>query len=426
MPRILFSTLGSLGDLYPLLAVARALRDRGTECLFAVHSDQVPLVDGEGFAVMPNSYTLADFAGSIGLSEDEVIRKTFSDPNFLFRDILPFDLENVARQICAWMGEVDLVATTFQAEAARLAAETAEVPIASLILQPMMVFDPSQPPLIPAMPPVVARPGRVGQLWNRAVLSLGLFTIRMAHGHRVNRVRQALELPKHTGVPWFEPGIAPRLSVGLYPAFLHDHAPDLTPPVTIAGFVPYNGPEAALDPELDAFLDAGTAPIVFTLGSNATFLDQDFYAQSLAAARDLGQRCVLLTGAGWDGTATGDDVIQRDYVPHHLLFERASMIVHHGGIGTFCRAMAAGKPQLIVPFGTDQPDNAARAERMGFARTLPAGAYSVEKASGLIGALLNDANARQAATVVAARMAQSDGPAVAADALLSALTQASR
>ena len=162
MPRILFSTIGSLGDLYPLIAVALALKARGAECIFAVHRDQVPVVEAAGFATMSNSYDLGQFAAELGMSETEVIRKTFRDPNFLFREILPYRLADVVRAIDDWAGEIDMVAATFQAEAARMVAELRGVPIVDLVLQPMMVFDPTQPPLIPGMPPMVRAPAKSG------------------------------------------------------------------------------------------------------------------------------------------------------------------------------------------------------------------------------------------------------------------------
>jgi rhamnosyltransferase subunit B len=45
-------------------------------------------------------------------------------------------------------------------------------------------------------------------------------------------------------------------------------------------------------------------------------------------------------------------------------------VVHHGGIGTTARALAAGTPQLVLPLAWDQPDNAARVCRLGAGRSL--------------------------------------------------------
>jgi UDP:flavonoid glycosyltransferase YjiC (YdhE family) len=47
------------------------------------------------------------------------------------------------------------------------------------------------------------------------------------------------------------------------------------------------------------------------------------------------------------------------------------LLVHHGGIGTTARALDAGVPQVIIPQRFDQPDNAARCERLGVGSVLP-------------------------------------------------------
>lgn len=38
--------------------------------------------------------------------------------------------------------------------------------------------------------------------------------------------------------------------------------------------------------------------------------------------------------------------------------------------GATARGLRAGRPMLILPYNHDQPDNAARAERLGVARTI--------------------------------------------------------
>jgi hypothetical protein len=46
------------------------------------------------------------------------------------------------------------------------------------------------------------------------------------------------------------------------------------------------------------------------------------------------------------------------------------VIVHHGGTGTTFGALAHGVPQVIVPQGADNYDNAAMCERAGMAVVL--------------------------------------------------------
>jgi rhamnosyltransferase subunit B len=44
--------------------------------------------------------------------------------------------------------------------------------------------------------------------------------------------------------------------------------------------------------------------------------------------------------------------------------------VHHGGLGSVSLALAAGTPQIAVPLGHDQHDNAARLERLGVGQAI--------------------------------------------------------
>ena len=45
-------------------------------------------------------------------------------------------------------------------------------------------------------------------------------------------------------------------------------------------------------------------------------------------------------------------------------------MVHHGGIGTTAKCIAADVPQFIVPRSHDQPDNASRIGNLGLGKSL--------------------------------------------------------
>jgi UDP:flavonoid glycosyltransferase YjiC (YdhE family) len=80
----------------------------------------------------------------------------------------------------------------------------------------------------------------------------------------------------------------------------------------------------------------------------------------------LGRRCIVLTKHRHQLPATlPASALHCPFAPFHELFPLCAAVVHHGGIGTTARALASGTPQLILPFGFDQMDNAARVERLG-------------------------------------------------------------
>ena len=64
------------------------------------------------------------------------------------------------------------------------------------------------------------------------------------------------------------------------------------------------------------------------------------YRAALAAARGLGERAVLL--ARREDVAAlqqevGPQAFVGSYLRHSVLFPRASLVVHHGGVGTSAR-----------------------------------------------------------------------------------------
>jgi UDP:flavonoid glycosyltransferase YjiC (YdhE family) len=209
--------------------------------------------------------------------------------------------------------------------------------------------------------------------------------------------------------------------LALFSPVLAEPQPDWPRHVVVTGQCLYDAPHgAALSPELDAFLAAGDAPLVFTLGSAAVAVAGDFYVESVAAARALGRRAVLLVGR--DGTAAwagerGADVHVAAAAPHSRLFPRAAAVVQQCGVGTLGQGLRAGRPILGVPFAHDQPDNAHRARRLGLARVLPAHRYRAARAATELRALLEDPSYAEAAARVGARVRAEDGVAAACEAL---------
>jgi UDP:flavonoid glycosyltransferase YjiC (YdhE family) len=151
---------------------------------------------------------------------------------------------------------------------------------------------------------------------------------------------------------------------------------------------------------------------VFTLGSLIVNSPGSFFRESLAAARILNERAVLLVGENAAAAHAGFASAQvhvAAYAPHSLLFPRAEAVVHQGGIGTLAQALRSGRPQLIVPFYADQIDNAARARRLGVARSLAPARYDAGSAVRILGALMRNADLLRRARGVREVLLREDG-----------------
>jgi UDP:flavonoid glycosyltransferase YjiC (YdhE family) len=258
---------------------------------------------------------------------------------------------------------------------------------------------------------LVRRPGPLGLRWNRALLALGRRLLQRRHAGRLDAVRERLGLPPHEGTPLIDPGcrdVPARL--GLWDADFSPPPPDGVPDLEVVGFPP--SPMGELTHEVQEWIAAGPPPLVVTLGSIAQGLGgARFWDEAAALARNLGLRAVLLHGEA--PVPRGDDLLTLPYAAHAPLFPRAAAIVHHGGIGTTAEALRSGRPQLVVPVGGDQPDNAARLVRMGVAATLPVRRFTAARAAARIGPLL-DRFDYAAATDRAAAITARDGAEVVA------------
>ena len=155
---------------------------------------------------------------------------------------------------------------------------------------------------------------------------------------------------------------------------------------------------------------------MFTLGTAIGSDAGRFYETSLAAARAIGCRAVFVGSGVRERILNSADAIARDYAPYAELFPRTAVNVHHGGIGTIGLAMNSGRPMLVMPTAWDQPDNAARVERLGIARVLPRHRYTASRVASELRHLLDGAY-RQRASAVKERLKDEDGVRNACDAI---------
>jgi sterol 3beta-glucosyltransferase len=106
-------------------------------------------------------------------------------------------------------------------------------------------------------------------------------------------------------------------------------------------------------------------------------------------------------------------------VPHDWLFPRVQAIMHHGGAGTSAAAVLAGRPQVIWPFGIDQPFWARQLASLGVAPpALPVRALTGHTLGTALNRALGDRDMAGRAAALAARVRAEDGTGQAVSQLL--------
>jgi hypothetical protein len=110
----------------------------------------------------------------------------------------------------------------------------------------------------------------------------------------------------------------------------------------------------------------------------------------------------------------GDRVHFERFVDQSTVLTRVDAVVHHGGSGTMLSTLALGHPQVLMPQGADQFQNAALLSATGAGRAVLPGPVENELADA-IEAALTDRRMREAATRMASEIGAMPSPdAVAA------------
>lgn len=400
--RALLSTYGSRGDVEPFAALAAALQAMGAEAAVIAPPDAefVEVFERAGVELIPAFSTVRAWADRAMEN-----REKFDLPTFAAEMVArQYEVTREAARGC----DVILASGLFPSKsAARIVAEQADIPFVSSTFAPIWL--PSEHHRPNAFP---GAPLPEGETDNQVLWEAHIGVMNQTFGRGVNALRDRLGLAPVENVrdwvygrtPWLatDPLIGPWLPTSLCAAVQ-----------TGAWILPDRRPLAR---DLQAFLEAGEAPVYIGFGSMPMQAARDAATAALAAARGRGRRVILLKGwAGLEGTDDRENVFLSGDVNQQALFPRVAAVVHHGGAGTTVAAARAGAPQVVAPQIADQPYWGERVTELGLGASV--GATHTAEAFDRALALALASDTRDRAAVVAGRV-RADGAATAAGLLV--------
>jgi rhamnosyltransferase subunit B len=356
MTKVIITAIGSAGDVHPLLGIGAALAARGHEIVFCSHMPFRDAAVRAGFAFVPIG-TADEYAAAMA-------NPALWHPRTSFRTlwgVIAPTLEPHFRTLASLIDDNTILVGTLWAFSARLIQELYRVPLVSVQVSPSTLLSAHAPPTHPRLTIPRGLP---------LALKAGLLRVIERHvldkvcGPALNTLRAQLGLAPAARIfgHWLHStdGV-----LCLFPEWFARPQPDWPEPHRLSGFPLFNDTGVpAHDPQLDAFLDAGERPVVFTAGSTLT--DHARYEATVRATLKANQwRGILLTPNAEDGSTDEPNLLKRRYIPMKMLLPRGRALVHHGGIGTAALAYAAGIPQVVTPFAHDQFDNAQRVAASG-------------------------------------------------------------
>ena len=395
--RIVFASLGSLGDLHPILALAGASRERSHTPVIAASETYRQYVLSLGFifcAIRP------DF------EPDPVVLERLFDPRkgperMLREEIFPRVRETYLDLVEAGRG-ADFLVVGELLYVAPLVADKLGIPWANVILAPTSFLSASDPCIL-APAPSLHRLRHLGQWPHRLIFALGRMVTRK-WGRPLQDFRKELGYDAGPSAV-FDGKHSPLLVLGLFPEFFARMQTDWPPQTVQIGFPFFTQPaRPETAKKVQDFLAEGEPPAVFTLGSTVVHFVSDFYFWAAKAVEHLGRRAILLMGRNPLPENLPANILAIDYIPLESVLPHAAAVIHQGGVGTCAEALRAGVPSLVIPFGFDQPDNGERLRRLGVGRVLPRNRLTGESLLTNLRDLLADQAMAQRARVLASQV----------------------
>lgn len=395
MRNALLFGVGSVGDLFPLIALGRGLHARGWRVTICANPAFETFVFKSGLQFKPLG-TLENY--------DRITR----NPNLwhprkgtktILADDQALDLireqREITREFCKGLGD-RVVAASPLGIGARIAQEDQGIPLVTIHLAPIFLRCYQNPPKVPE-----------GWLPNTLLRLAPRLTYRLVDKITDPLIGAIVEpLRAESGRPpikrylegWWN---SPDRVLLCFPDWFGP-MPARPEQARHVGFLQHDDTQNSR--ELDGlwrFTESGPPPVVATFGSamrHARWL----FERLVAATGDLGQRLVILSkDADQVPQSLPGHVFRAPWAPMGDLLPQSSALVHHGGVGTLARAMATGTPQLIVPFAHDQCDNARRVDWLGCGMQLAPVWASRARLARCLARLIQDPDTRQKADTLA-------------------------
>lgn len=413
---VLLPTLGSSGDVHPVIALGLALQARG---------HQATVITNEFF----ESQVRAAGLGFLELGTVAEGEKILADPRLwdlskafecIAQLVMLPNLRRLYHLIEQHADSRTVVAASGICLGARVAQEQLGIPLATVHLQPSMLrsYDDSgvvgRLPLGPGVPHTLKR----AFYW----LADTLLIDRLL-APELNAFRKELGLaPVHRLFAGYIH--SPQLVLGLFPEWFAPKQPDWPANLHLPGFVLYDASShVEVPPEVQSFLAEGPPPVLFTPGSGAATL-HDFFCESVEASRQAGVRAMLVTNFPEQLPSDLPKGVRAfSYVPFSQILPRCAAMVYPGGIGTMAQTIHAGIPHLVVPYAHDQPDNAARMERLGLGMRVDPKQYRAGAVASLLKKLTADPEIRSQCRAFSSRI-QSEAALAQACSLIEGLGSA--
>ena len=399
MSHILLLPFGTSGSIFPFMWLGRKLLERGHRVTMIASSVYQATAEAVGIGFFAPATDMLPLM----LADADLWRPgKFKRVAFTYAGRATAPCAAAIDRVVRELGKPDLLLAPMISFGARIAREKYGIPLLTVHFYPAAMMSADDVPLV--------LPGF--RFLRRLPLAVRKFILALPSPYdryAIPAVAEACAIhgvkpPTRLWKPWHH---SPDGVLALFPSWFGTVARD-HPDNTLQWDFPLEdmAQQRGMEPDLEQFLSAGERPILFTAGTGQ-YHAAVFFAIAARVVATLGCRAVFLTAKTEQVPENlPASIFVSAYAPFSLLLPRAAVMVHHGGIGTVAQCFAAGIPQLVVHMSLDQPDNAARVERLGVGLGIAIGRLTAERLLPLLNRCLEDVTIKTRAIQWAQHMHQ--------------------
>ena len=357
--RVVLTSHGSTGDIYPVIALGVALQKAGHRVRFATllnYQAEIEAAGLEFYSLCP-SWTQADL--SYWMSRLQKIHSPIYQLREIYVGAQPHTPEMLAR-MDALMPETDLLVSSYLFPMNRHIAEKHGVAFATLAFSPHVIPSADYPP--ENLPSLSWLGNRACHTWNHWLWCLANTVVDRVINNCIHAELKTAHLPP---VRDFFSKPAARVLVTVSEVLLRPQGAELDPRFKFVGYCRWQSAESPkIEAELRAFTGGERVPIL-TFGS-MVYDHPGAWMERFVRAWPRERKIIVQSGwAQFSQQGAHAHIKVIGQVSHDQLFQHASAVIHHGGAGTTASALHAGVPQIVVPHIGDQNFFGMEVERLG-------------------------------------------------------------
>lgn len=353
MKKIIITTRWTDGDVLPFIRIGKSLKNKGYEVIIHTHCVYKECIENFGMKFIPidtvEQYRnmMKDMLGGIdSMSSNEEIdnfRKKYENIELRYHEF------NRIADICK--GDNTIILCKNRSEISSLfAAEKYNIPCIQVFMAPYELISIEN----------------FEEFYGKKVLN------------EFNDLREKVGLEPIE--KWIDITRKPRYNIALWPEWFDDVDDVLDMKLMYVGF-PWQeksivGCDNSNFSKFNKLIEQKDELYLIT-GGTSRMLKSDFYSICINALSSARKNAVVLTKyRDLLPEYLPENIFYFDYLPLDSVMRSFTAILHHGGIGTTCGALAKGIPQLILGHYVDRPYNGRIMKRLGISEYLPPARWS--------------------------------------------------